>query len=218
LSAALSVYIRRGYHGADMDAVAEEARMAKGLVYYYYKTKQDLFTELFTLMFDKGSAFSDALLKHAEGMEPVRLLMAYTYGMFRASRGHPRMMQFFLRAPFDAAAVFGPERWRNTARQSRAHREAVAGIIRQGIEEGSIPPVNASGAANSFWSVFVANLFDYAKLMAGTQELPENVAEAFQEAIRFCFQGLGVDRGVWVPCLESVVGAEQEGGPVYEGL
>ena len=35
LDAALTVYVRHGYNGADMDAVATEAGLAKGLVYYY---------------------------------------------------------------------------------------------------------------------------------------------------------------------------------------
>ena len=218
LSAALSMYIRYGYHGSDMDAMAEEAQLAKGLVYYYYKTKRELFVELFTLMFDKGSAFSDALLDKSEGMESVRQLMYYTRGMFYANSNHPRMMQFFLRSPFDAVVVFGPERWAKGARQSNVHRDAVTRIILKGIEQGSIQPVNASNAANSFWTVFVANLFNYGKLIVGTQEPVEDTAELFQEAVRFCFQGLGIRRDIWMPYLESVITENQEGEPVYEGL
>ena len=33
LDAALTVYIRFGFHGTDMDAVAKEAQLAKGLIY-----------------------------------------------------------------------------------------------------------------------------------------------------------------------------------------
>jgi len=62
LSATLSVYIRFGYHGADMDIVAKEAGLAKGLVYYYYKTKQELFAELYTQMFNDGYSFAETLL------------------------------------------------------------------------------------------------------------------------------------------------------------
>ena len=218
LSAALSVYIRLGYHGADMDSVSEEAGLAKGLVYYYYKTKRTLFTELFTFMFDKGSEFSDALLEEAKGMEPVRQLMHYAYGMFCAGNDHPHMMQFYLRAPFDAVYVFGSERWAKGAGQSNALREAVAGIIEKGIEQGVIPPTNASAAANSFWTVFVANLFNYAKLIMGTKETHQNTAEVFHESVRFCFQGLGIRRDIWTYCLESVVNEKPEGSAAYEGL
>ena len=55
LDAALTVYVRFGYNGADMDAVAAEAGLAKGLVYYYYKTKQELFRAMFQWALSKSA-------------------------------------------------------------------------------------------------------------------------------------------------------------------
>lgn len=218
LDAALSVYIRYGYHGCDMDIVAEEAQLAKGLLYYYYKTKKELFTELFVMMFDKGFTLSNELLNNADEAEPVELLMRYAYGMFEANRSGPRMMQFFLRAPFDAYAIFGSEQWGKGMLQSKMHREAVTNIIEQGIAQGVIPAVNACNAANSFWSVFVANLFEYSKLIMGTQDVITNEIGIFREIVRFCFQGLGIEYVVWNSCLENILGGSEKGGCTHEGL
>lgn len=218
LDAALTVYIRFGYHGTDMDAVAEEARLAKGLMYYYYKSKKDLFAELYTWMFREGTAFSGALLENAEGMDPVEQLMVYAHGMFGANAAHPRMMQFFMRAPFDAYAIFGPERWKEGAAQSDIHRVALTKIIERGIEQGIMTAADARRAANSFWTVFVANLFEYSKLIMGTQEPVKNEAWILREVVRFCFQGLGVKYDLWNACLEKVTADNVKGGPVYEGL
>ena len=60
-------------------------------------------------MFNEAYSFSTALLENAEGLNPVEQLMYYAYGIFGANRDHPRMMQFNIRIPFDAYAVFGPE-------------------------------------------------------------------------------------------------------------
>jgi len=218
LDAALTVYIRYGYHGTDMDAVAKEAQLAKGLVYYYYKTKKELFVALYTLMFDMGYSFSNALLENAEGLNPIERLMVYTYGIFGANREFPRMMQFNIRVPFDAYAVFGPEQWKDGALKSSMHREALAKIIAQGIAQGTIPATNPSVAANSFWTVFVANLFEYSKLILGEQPPYANDGEAFRETVRFCFQGLGIDTAVWNECFEKVIRDNLNGGSVYEGL
>lgn len=218
LDAALSVYIRYGYHGCDMDIVAKEAQLAKGLLYYYYKTKRELFTELFTMMFDKGFLLSNELLNNADETEPIELLMRYAYGMFEANRSGPRMMQFFLRAPFDAYAVFGPDQWNKGMLQSKMHREAVTNIIEKGIEQGVIPTVNASNAANSFWSVFVANLFEYSKLIIGTQETIKIEVGIFREVVRFCFQGLGIDYVIWNTCLENILGENEKGDHSHESL
>ena len=47
LESALSVYLRCGYTAADMNEIAKNANMAKGLMYYYFKSKQELFKTLF---------------------------------------------------------------------------------------------------------------------------------------------------------------------------
>jgi len=197
LDAALTVYIRFGYHGADMDVVAEEAGLAKGLVYYYFKSKKELFSELLSWMFSESYSFSSALLDNTKAMNPVEQLMVYTYNMFVASKDNPRMMQFAIRVPFDAYAVFGPEQWKDGAQKSDMHRNALMRIIENGIEQKFIPKTNPSSAANSFWSVFVANVFEYSKLISGTQKPHENDIETFKGVARFCFQGLGIEYAVW---------------------
>lgn len=218
LDAALTVYTRFGYHGTDMDAVAREAKLAKGLLYYYYKTKKDLFVELFTWMFDEGYRFSDTLLKKAEQAEPVEQLMHYVFGMFGANRKNRRMMQFFFRAPFDAYAVFGTNPWKDGAEKSDMHRKALAKLIEMGMANGTIPPADPSRSANSFWSVFVANTFEYSKLMTGTQESQDHDADILREVVRFCFQGLGVDNNIWNSCLKNLIVGHPKGDCDHEGL
>ena len=122
LDAALTVYTRFGYYGTDMDAVAEQAQLAKGLLYYYYKTKKELFVELYTWMYDEAYSFSTALLDNAESRNPIEQLMYYTYGMFGANQSDFRFMQFNMRVPFDAYAIFGPEEWKDGAQKSDMHR------------------------------------------------------------------------------------------------
>lgn len=205
LDAALTVYIRLGYHGTDMDTVAEEAKLAKGLLYYYYKTKKELFIELYNWMFNEAYQFSTTLLEKTEGMNPIEQLMYYAYGMFGANKNDPRFMQFNIRVPFDAYAIFGPEEWKEGAKKSDMHRKALTSIIERGIEQGQITSTNSSNAANSFWSVFVANVFEYSKLIAGGQPPINNDITALRDVVQFCFQGLGVDYDVWNLYLEKVV-------------
>lgn len=211
LDAALTIYIQFGFYGTDMDAIAEEAKLAKGLLYYYYKTKKELFTELYTWMFHESYAFSNSLLENAEGFNPVEQLMYYVYGMFGANKDIPRMMQFSMRVPFDAYAIFGPDKWKDGAEKSDLHRKALASIIEKGIVLGCIPETNPSSAANSFWSVFVANVFEYAKMITGTQRPQGNETAVIRDVVRFCFQGLGITYDIWNSCLEKII-AKNHGG------
>lgn len=211
LKAALSVYIRCGFFGTDMDEVAREAQLAKGLVYYYYKTKKDLFQSLFSWMFEEGDTVSNRLIEQTKELEPVEQLMYYTYGMFQENKKKPGMMQFFLRAPFDAYAVFEPNNWDKGASQSNSHFKAITKMIKSGIQKGVIPNVNPGSAANSYWSVFVANLFHYEALIEGKKEKENSTIDLFEDVIRFCFQGLGVESGHWNQCMNHI----KNGGGIH---
>ncbi len=43
LEAAIKLFSSKGYHTTKMDEVAKQARMSKGLIYFYYKNKEDLY-------------------------------------------------------------------------------------------------------------------------------------------------------------------------------
>lgn len=210
LDAALTVYIRYGYHGTDMDAVAEEAGLAKGLLYYYFKTKNELFSALYIWMLDDAFALSAALLEETKALGPVMQLMRYTYGMFLANKDNSRLMQFSMRMPFDAYAIFGPDGWKDGAEKSDSHHRALTSIIAAGTAQGCIPDANPESAASSFWSVFVANCFAYSKLIMGNQPPAENEAAVFQDIVQFCFQGLGIPFDVWNACLRETIESQKE--------
>ena len=46
LDAALTCFSRSGYHQTSMDDLAAELPFSKGLLYYYFPTKRDLFISL----------------------------------------------------------------------------------------------------------------------------------------------------------------------------
>lgn len=211
LNAALTVYTRYGYYGTDMDTVAKEADLAKGLLYYYYKTKRELFMALYTWRFQESYAFSETLLQNIQGKNPVEQLMRYVYDMFRTNKADYRFMQFNMRVPFDAYAIFGPEEWKEGAEKSDMHRKALAYIIQQGMDQGLIPKANADNAANSFWTVFVANVFRFSKMITGEKQEQQDESSVFQDVVRFCFQGLGIPYALWNSCLEAVVAEHQKG-------
>src|ERR1700687_2633793 len=45
LEAAKQVFARKGFHDATMDDVAEEAGVAKGTLYLYFRSKREIFVE-----------------------------------------------------------------------------------------------------------------------------------------------------------------------------
>jgi AcrR family transcriptional regulator len=52
LDAALEVFANQGYHSATVDAIAKTAGISKGLMYNYFKSKDDVLQELMIGMMD----------------------------------------------------------------------------------------------------------------------------------------------------------------------
>ncbi|NLO38053.1 MAG: TetR/AcrR family transcriptional regulator [Ruminiclostridium sp.] len=220
LDAALTVYVRFGYNGADMDAVAAEAGLAKGLVYYYYKTKQELFRAMFQWALSKSAEMSDTFFASSLNKPPLERLVRYIWDFFIMAGNDARVIQFAMRMPFDAYAVFGPEKWREGAAKSNLHRKSLETIIQQAVDTGAIKPVKAGHAANCFWAVFISNLFIFTRMIGSDYPDPLPIEKRKQlELIRdistFCFQGLGLEYDTWGKYLEHL---SIEGGHDHEGL
>lgn len=213
LDAALSVYVRLGYNGTDMDIVAAEAGLAKGLMYYYFKTKRELFRAMFEDVMEKAMAFHHRFAAECEGLDPVEWLAAYTWRMFGLAGRDPRLIQFSMRLPFDAYAVFGPDQWQEGMKRSAVHLEAIAAAIGKGVEQGEIRRMDPVFAANCFWTVYVANLFQFTRMIGAdaADQHPSShhgnssMAEAAKEVAAFCFGGLGVPEERWRPAFTRAV-------------
>lgn len=221
LDAALSVYVRLGYNGTDMDIVAAEAGLAKGLMYYYFKTKRDLFQAMFEEVMEKAMAFHHRFAAECAGLGPVEWLAAYTWRMFGLARRDPRIIQFSMRLPFDAHAVFGPDRWQEGMKRSAVHLEAIAAAIGEGVKQGEIRRVDPVFAANCFWTVYVANLFQFSRMIGAEgadllslqKQEDTRMAGAAIEVAAFCFGGLGVPEERWKPAFTRVMEPKElEGG------
>jgi AcrR family transcriptional regulator len=46
LDAAATVFARKGYHVATMDDIVKESKLSKGAIYWYFKSKKEIFLEL----------------------------------------------------------------------------------------------------------------------------------------------------------------------------
>lgn len=128
LDAAAEVFARRGYERATIDAVAREAGLSKGSVYWHFDTKADLFGALLEERIDAPLL---AVMETSRSMpreEPSAAVV--DAAISRLVRSQPQFFQLLLE--YWAAAVREPEpdlRERYRARQRRL-REAVAEVLR----------------------------------------------------------------------------------------
>jgi len=69
LDAAITVFARSGYHGARVSDIAREAGIAYGLVYHYFRNKEEILASAFEERWGDFLAVVDAI---AQGGQPAR--------------------------------------------------------------------------------------------------------------------------------------------------
>lgn len=55
LMSALEMFASKGYAATSTDSIAKKAKISKGLIYHYFKSKQDILRGIFTLLMEEGS-------------------------------------------------------------------------------------------------------------------------------------------------------------------
>ena len=107
LRAAVEVFSRKGYHGCRMSDVAREAGVAYGLVYHYFKNKDELLQSVFSI------GWSGFLFRIQEKLGAAQNLEARIIGIvsvaFEALRRDPRGVRVLIlevgRSPSAGAAL-----------------------------------------------------------------------------------------------------------------
>ena len=69
LDAAIQVFARTGYHAARVSDIAEEAGIAYGLVYHYFKNKEEVLNSIFE---ERWGGFLDVVSAIAASDQPTR--------------------------------------------------------------------------------------------------------------------------------------------------
>ena len=121
LTAARSVFGKKGFHEASIDEIAELAEVAKGTVYLYYKSKKDLYME--ALKFGVESLNKELKARAGKGadcLETLRVLTETKISFFEENRdffriyyselgklpGHPSAISFVRDLYAEQAEVF----------------------------------------------------------------------------------------------------------------
>ena len=73
VQSAIKLFSSRGYHATKMDDVAKKAKMSKGLIYFYFKNKEDLYMAVTKKAFEQLSTiFKDTMkAKDKKGIDLV---------------------------------------------------------------------------------------------------------------------------------------------------
>jgi len=134
LDAAITVFARQGYHSTRVADIADEAGVAYGLVYHYFRSKEAVMTELFTERWSLLLSAGDELL--ARDISPREKLSGIAGFIIGSYRHNPELMKVIIIEVTRAANSFGAT---HLPEISRAY-DAVAQIVREGQAAGAFRP------------------------------------------------------------------------------
>ena len=149
LDAARSVFSRKAYADAAVDDVAEQAHIAKGTLYLYFKSKEELY--LAALVSDLRAMSADARSK----MEEVSGFREKLRAFFEVRLDYCRLHENFLRiylAEYGTMFVRAPLN-RELAQLVRENIRYVAQVVEEAIARGEIRRVSAPATAAAIFDM-----------------------------------------------------------------
>jgi TetR/AcrR family fatty acid metabolism transcriptional regulator len=132
LDAAIKVFARSGYHGARDSDIAREAGIAYGLVYHYFRNKEEILASAFEERWSGFLAVVDAI---AAGPAPAReKLHSVAALILNAYRRRPDWVKVLVLEIQRSSRFAAPEQIRAVGRLF----DQVARIVREGQEKGEL--------------------------------------------------------------------------------
>ncbi len=146
LDAAIRVFARQGFHSTRVSDIADEAGVAYGLVYHYFKSKDEVLNELFT---ERWSLLLAAIEEADRSEATHRAKLEAVAGFIVDSYRHdPELMKVIIVEVTRAANSFG----RTHLPEIRRAYDSIANIVAAGQEGGAFrSDIDPSFASMSFY-------------------------------------------------------------------
>ena len=138
LEAAGESFADHGYDGTGVAEICTRAGISKGALYHHFTGKQHIFLELLDEWIKELQRALERIRSEAGSVpEAIFNMVAMTSEVFQATEGQvPLFLEFLTKA------VREPEIWHAAAAPYKQFRSFFSHLVRDGIEEGSLKPVD----------------------------------------------------------------------------
>lgn len=154
LEAATHLFSKTGYDATGVADICQAAGVSKGAFYHHFPTKQAVFMELLNTYLGGIEAGFNLMRQEKQDVPELIIQMADMAGsLFQTADIHlPIFLEFWTQANHD------PLIWSAAISPYRRYQSYFAEMIQEGIDQGSLQPVDAQLAARVLVSLAVGML------------------------------------------------------------
>jgi AcrR family transcriptional regulator len=174
LEAACRVIARSGMHDLRVEDVAKEANVSPALVYYYFTTRAELLAQAFSFADVRSFQHTMAKLQPTSSVaEQLRNLL-----LAELDEGEPVRANWAIWREMEANAPYDASLAEAVNKNWNEWVDSIADLIRQGQEEGSIPPGRDPALAAERLTAVVNNAGSRAVLGAISADTARRIVES----------------------------------------
>lgn len=152
LSCALNLFATNGLAATKITDIAAAAHISHGLLYHYYRSKEELYTDLIRIAFEKLNTACRELERHPAS--PREKLIMALEALLTGFSSHEDTARYHLLIAQASIADDTPEEAREIILAQRTlPYEILARIIADGQKNGSIKPYPPKDLAMVFWTI-----------------------------------------------------------------
>jgi TetR/AcrR family transcriptional regulator len=176
--AAIDIFSEKGFDKATMDDIAARANVAKGTIYYHFKSKEELF--LFLVEEGVELLHEGVESKLTDEMTPVEKLELIVREQLHFFGQYSDFCVILLREAWG-----GEERQLEFRKMIRSYMYLIEKVLREGIETGDFHPVNPEYASAGLFGLISITALH---ILLGNDEYDAD--NLFQDIKRLAFNGI----------------------------
>lgn len=184
LAAAIEVYVEKGFRGTEMGDIAKKAGVARGLVYYYFKSKLELFRELVSRYTKYAESYIQNSLTAEE--EAISKLKKYTRFYLEMAYKRPVFIKFYRNIENDMDLIFGEGSDALRKDYTKNTHEPLIEAFRQAIAEGKLKKSEPKIMVHVYWGALNGALDAF----MNTTIVIDDVEETIAQIIDLIFSGI----------------------------
>jgi len=187
IDAALTLFAKKGFSGTKTKDIAEAARTSEPLIFWHFKSKEDIYREALKTLFSAHPVLTDIEKKMAD-KDDYAVFKELALHVIRHNREDPRIMRL---AIFSALEGFHlAEIVHRDEQVGPTLPEILGGYIRQRIDDGAFQEQNNEIIAKIFIDLIYTCVLDKETSVSGPpiaysdEEVVENLVRIFVKGLR----------------------------------